>query len=368
MLTYSVSEFKSILKKLVEAQMSGNHMSVFMWGAPGIGKSSMVHQVGAELGLEVRDVRLSQLAPTDLRGLPKISPLAGSNTDVLHWVAPNFLPRDEKSKGILFLDEFNMCSGSMMGIAQQLVLDRKVGDYTLPPNWVIIAAGNRSTDRAAVSIMPAPVANRFLHFSITTPLDDFKSVAYSAFPHRGISNDTIGKVLGFLNFKPDLLNQAKISQNDLAFPTPRSWENAMRLLDLGIDTDAAIGEATSTQLRAYLRLFSKIPNLDKVLLHGTDSKVTPPSKSEPSIIYAIVSSLIAKSTTIPHYINSIKWLLTFPKVFTQDYVGLFASECMIRIRSNPELNLSDFAQQLVSDPLTSKFITDYRELLSSFNS
>lgn len=347
----------SNIKTLISSEgYKARPISIMLWGAPGIGKSSIVRKLASDLNLLLVDVRLSQLAPTDLRGLPIID-----NSERMKWATPNFLPRIDSPPGILFLDEFNMCSGAMMGIAQQLVLDRHVGDYRLPDNWVIIAAGNRAQDRAAISVMPAPVANRFIHFHMEPSLDEFKNVVYTTFNH--ISDETKGKVLGFLNFKPDLLNAAKLATTDIQFPTPRSWESAMQLLDVNIDPSSAIGDSTAIQLKAYLKLTTNLPDLDKILLHGTDSKVSLNKQCDPSIHYAIVSSLISKSSQPSHYSNSFFWLQQ--QDFTEDYLGLFISESLNKLKS---LNISpnDFIQALCSNPLGRNFVSSYRDLIVSF--
>ena len=133
------------LTTLLEHQI---RRSVMIWGPPGIGKSSIIAEVARQHELEIIDLRLSQLAPTDLRGLP----VAGEQT--ARWLPPEFLPRE--GRGILFLDELNLAPPVIQGIAQQLILDRKVGSYTVPDGWVIWAAGNRREDRASVHQMPAP--------------------------------------------------------------------------------------------------------------------------------------------------------------------------------------------------------------------
>ena len=115
-----------------------------IWGAPGIGKSQTVAEVAREAKIELIDLRLSQLAPTDLRGLP----VADHKERTARWYPPEFLPRG--GQGILFLDELNMAPPAMQGIAQQLVLDRQVGSYTLPKGWHVWAAGNRLEDGASV--------------------------------------------------------------------------------------------------------------------------------------------------------------------------------------------------------------------------
>ena len=83
----------------LETLLSANQPSC-LWGAPGIGKSNIIHQLGARLNLEVRDIRAVLLDPVDLRGLPHVNGDGRS-----HWAIPEFLPRD--GAGILFLDELN---------------------------------------------------------------------------------------------------------------------------------------------------------------------------------------------------------------------------------------------------------------------
>ena len=175
----TISGLTESLGKLVKNNVKH---SVFVWGAPGIGKSSAVKQVASDLGLELIDLRISQLAPTDIRGLPY------TKDGKAYFAPPSFLP--SSGSGILFLDELNMASPSVMGVAQQLILDRQVGDYKVPDGWFIIAAGNRTEDRAAISQMPAPVANRFIHFHIDSSLDSWKEYA--------IAQNINEKILAFL--------------------------------------------------------------------------------------------------------------------------------------------------------------------------
>ena len=89
-------ELQGFLNQLI---VNNVKLAVMLWGAPGIGKSSIVQQVAKAQGLDFVDVRLSQLAPTDLRGLP----VAESGT--AKWFPPEFLPTS--GSGIFFLDELS---------------------------------------------------------------------------------------------------------------------------------------------------------------------------------------------------------------------------------------------------------------------
>jgi len=111
-----------------------------IWGPPGIGKSSIVTQTAAKHGLDCVDLRLSQLAPTDLRGLP-----GGRQWCVALGSRPSFCRA--KVPGCCSSMRINLAPPAMQGIAQQLILDRKVGSYVVPDAWYIWAAGNRKEDR-----------------------------------------------------------------------------------------------------------------------------------------------------------------------------------------------------------------------------
>ena len=118
MKTLSINKLTKYLNTIVEHNIQS---SLMIWGAPGIGKSSVVQAVAEKNNFELIDLRISQLAPTDLRGLPV------PNEKTASWVSPDFLPTE--GKGILFLDEINMAPPAVQGIAQQLILDRRVGSY-----------------------------------------------------------------------------------------------------------------------------------------------------------------------------------------------------------------------------------------------
>mgnify|MGYP000506833492 FL=1 len=167
------SELEAFLDKVINSSLN---KSIMIWGAPGIGKSSIVQSLAIKLNLQFIDLRLSQLAPTDLRGLPV--PIHSSDKDdgTVKWYKPEFLP--QSGRGILFLDEINMAPPAMQGVAQQLILDRKIGNYKVPEGWFVFAAGNRKEDKASVFDMPAPLSNRFLHLFVETNFDCFKAYSF----------------------------------------------------------------------------------------------------------------------------------------------------------------------------------------------
>lgn len=254
-----------------------------IWGPPGIGKSEVVRQVADELKLGLIDVRAVLLDPVDLRGLPKIN-----GDGMAHWCPPAFLPRE--GKGILFLDELNAAPPLVQAACYQLILDRKLGEYELPDGWVIIAAGNRETDRAVTSRMSSALANRFVHIDFDVDVNDWIDWALG----KGLQTELIA----FIRFRPTLLHQFDPKRNEKAFPTPRSWEFTSDVLAAGnskIELDLAtgiVGEGAATELMAFLKVYRNLPNPDVILMDPKSASVP----QDPATLYAICGSLANKAS------------------------------------------------------------------------
>lgn len=325
---------KSYLQKLVEHRMQ---ISTMIWGPPGIGKSSIVSQVATTYGLDFVDVRLSQLAPTDLRGLPV--PENGRS----RWYPPEFLP--DGGAGILFLDELNMAPPAMQGIAQQLILDRRVGSYEVPDGWFIWAAGNRKEDRASVFEMPAPLANRFLHLEVTCDFDSFK--AYS------LATGLNEQVLAFLAFRPALLH--KHDPQQVAWPSPRSWTMAGRLHAVGLDVAPVIGEGAAAEFLAYLKVYEALPDL-AAILEGKGERIRFPP--EPSVRYATSIGLTARAQEVKQAFHAFQWLADqAPAEWVQLFV--YDTNSLFRARGL----MGEWVLMVNQDDRLQRFLTEYAELL-----
>jgi MoxR-like ATPase len=260
------------LRSLVRARQP-----VFLWGGPGCGKSSIVHQLAALLNVPLKDVRALLLDPVDLRGLPFLGKDGRSQ-----WATPDFLPQD--GAGILFLDELNAAPAMVQASCYQLVLDRKLGEYTLPDGWAIVAAGNRESDRAATTRMPTPLRNRFVHLEFEADLQEWSEWA--------IQTAVRPEVIAFLRFRPELLSAFDRDQN--AFPSPRSWAFVSRILESAPDKTVehdllagAVGTGAATEFSAFLKMFRELPNIDAILLNPHRE----PVPEEPGAQYAVASAL-----------------------------------------------------------------------------
>jgi AAA domain (dynein-related subfamily) len=326
---------KTYLDRLIKKDLL---LSTMIWGPPGIGKSSIVAQLAKANQLEFIDVRLSQLAPTDLRGLPVA--LEG----ISKWYPPEFLPRS--GKGILFLDEINMAPPTMQGMAQQLILDRRVGSYVVPDGWFIWAAGNRKEDRASVFDMPAPLANRFLHLQVEPDFDSFKAYALETKVHE--------QIIAFLSFRSTLLH--KIDPQQPAWCSPRSWVIASELHKADLDIAPAVGEAAMTEFMAYIKLYQALPNL-VAILEGRGDKINFPT--EPSARYATAIGLTVRAADAQQAYSAFTWL---SKVATPEWVQLFAVDLFQVMRSKGQMGV--LAQLVQKDPSLQKFLKDFQQLVA----
>ena len=259
---------------------------IFIWGPPGIGKSDIIHQIGDDMEAHVIDVRLSLWEPTDIKGIPYYS----ANDNKMVWAAPAELPDAELAAKhkyiILFLDEMNSAAPAVQAAAYQLILNRKVGQYVLPDNVIIVAAGNREADKGVTYRMPAPLANRFVHLEMAVNFDDWFQWA--------VNNNIHKDVVGYLTFSKKDLYDFDPKSPSRSFATPRSWSFVSELLedddDENTTTDlvsGAVGEGLAVKFMAHRKIAASMPNPTDIL----EGKVETVSNKEISAMYSLTVSL-----------------------------------------------------------------------------
>jgi hypothetical protein len=298
----------------------------------------MVALVAQQHGMPVIDIRLSQMEPSDLRGIPfRVE-------DRVEWAVPSMLPDAERhgSQGILFLDEITSVPPSVSAAAYQLILDRRLGAYTVPDGWAIFAAGNRQGDRGVTYTMPAPLANRFSHFEVDINLDDWVAWAYA--------NSMDERLIAFLRFRPELLFEFDPAHNPVAFPSPRSWEFAHRALQKFADVpdlltgslQACVGPAAGIELSAFVDNLDKLPDIDAIV---RGEKVTVPRETD--LQYAVAAALVGRAIRARQENNAADIygnILEFAGSFPQREMGVMLVSDMYRAIGQDIFNVPQFSR------------------------
>jgi hypothetical protein len=196
------------------------HRPVFLWGAPGIGKSNMVEQFAEYLSMECVTLLGSQLAPEDLIGVPQIVELENGKK-VSKFIPPSMLVRDKPF--VLFLDELNLACPEVQKAFYSLILNQRVGELELPKGSIIIGAGNRSSDSALVSTMNSAIISRMVHVTI--------EVSSSIWLEWAKSNGINEYVIDFISQNPTFLSTEIPPAEEEVFSTPRTWHALSDILN-----------------------------------------------------------------------------------------------------------------------------------------
>jgi hypothetical protein len=259
---------------------------LFLWGPPGIGKSELVEGITRELDGLMIDLRLGQMEPTDIRGIPFYNKDIGK----MDWAPPIELPDAETAKQypivVLFLDELNSAAPSVQSAAYQLILNRRIGKYVLPDNVVMVAAGNRESDKGVTYRMPTPLANRFIHQEM--------KVDFASWQEWAVNNRVHKDVVGYLSFAKQDLYDFDAKSASRAFATPRSWSFVSQLLDDRVDDETltnlvagTVGEGLAVKFMAHRKIAGRMPNPADILA----GKVTTLDVKEVSAMYSLVISM-----------------------------------------------------------------------------
>ena len=328
-----LSAAKILAEMYTKAILSGTPLkrlpSVMLWGPPGVGKSQGIRQVAelvsdaTEKRTVITDVRLLLFNPIDLRGIPT------SNADktLAVWLKPQIFQMDESDDviNILFLDELSAAPQSVQAAAFQITLDRMVGEHRLPDNCIVVAAGNRVTDRSVAFKMPKALANRMLHLEIEGDYTSWREWAVKAGIHP--------MILGFLSFRRDHLMRFSPNSDDLAFATPRAWEKVSNLLRImGDDPEkiypliaGLVGAGVSAELISWTRVYDSLPSIKDIF----DGK-NPPIPVKADTLYALVSAMTtyasAHKDEMDRIENSVAYGANLPADFAavlfKDYMNL----------------------------------------------
>ena len=257
---------------------------LMVWGAPGLGKSSILQKAARDQGIGFIDVRLAQREPVDIRGLPVPGP------DGVKWLVSSDWPRDPKSRGIILFDELTAADRSLQVAAYEFILDRRLGElYRVPDGWYICAAGNRTEDRAVAATMSSALANRFMHVELGGDVESWVAWAQH--------NDIRPCVTAFLRFRPEMLFRQDGENLERGWPSPRSWERVSRMLDVteGEEEElqrsvvhGIVGDRAGVEFMEFRKLSEQFDDV-RALMLDPSAKISVPQRAD--LKYALCSAV-----------------------------------------------------------------------------
>jgi len=253
---------------------------VFIWGAPGIGKSSIVEAFAADMGLDCVSLLGSQLAPEDIIGVPQI--VEGKSV----FCPPRIIARDKPY--CLFLDELNACSQEVQKAFYSLIHDRRIGEYFLPAGSIVIGAGNRAQDSAIVKPMSSALINRMFHVELVASHRDWLKWA--------VQNNIHPYILEYIGLRPDHLWKQP-PKTEEPFSTPRSWHMLSDVLhsfgeniteaQLEISASGCLSPHHAVQFRAFVKQLRNRYSLSAII----DGKEKFPAEPENrDVLYFLAQS------------------------------------------------------------------------------
>lgn len=318
---------------------------LLIFGGPGIGKSEICKQVAE--GDEVRDVRLSMMEPVDMRGLPLINRGNGDADPTVAWAKPDFLPTE--GKGVILFDELNTADPSVQNAALQLILDRRCGPHKLGDGWWIVACGNKSSHKAHVNPLSAPLRNRFVILEMQPDFNQWRNWAIKSNIHEN--------VLGFMASTTGQHLYSDPQDEYGNFPTPRGWTMVSRLMNHGIgdreSIEGAVGKGAANWFLQYCNEVKVMPNIDD-LLEGKAVYQDGPNKL--SVTYAVVSNIMFRAIRNPNLIDkgAAVMLNIRPEISSLYFGGLLSQKG------------EKFMTAVLKSPNTKTWLTRHRSLLSPF--
>ena len=257
---------------------------VFIWGAPGIGKSAIVEQFAESVGLECVSLLGSQLAPEDIIGVPQI--VEGRSV----FCPPRMIAREEPY--CLFLDELNACSQEVQKAFYSLILERRIGEYRLPEGSIVVGAGNRAQDNAITKPMSSALLNRMFHVELRADIRLWLEWAATHGIHPWVYD--------YICARPDQL-WSQPSKTEEPFSTPRSWHMLSDALnscgsgvteqEIAILANGCLTAAHATQFAAYVRQVRSQYSLKRIL---NGEQRWPDKPEERDVLYFLAQSFRAQ--------------------------------------------------------------------------
>ena len=344
-------ELERLISRQAKAIMADPGLShkippIMVHGAPGCGKSTIIKTIAKELGIGFIDMRLSQMEPIDLRGIPVPNHEAKS----AEWYITSDLPRDPKSYGILLFDEITAADKSLQVAAYELILDRRLGElYSIPDGWLIVGAGNRTEDRAVSCTMSSALANRFLHVELKEDAEAWIDWARQ--------HDIHPSVIGFIMYRPTMLFSMDDGENlERGWPSPRSWERVSHMVQMYGHEDeqllrkivyGLVGNSAGVEFMEFFKLDREFDNVLETMRNPAKPINIPMEADRKYALASAINYLLWKGADADDEAKRINGFFRYTMEFTPDFASMMM---MAAMQGDKKSNDRTYCEKLYHHP------------------
>ena len=311
---------KDILRLYRSKARGGRAKPIFIYGAPGIGKTQIVAQAADELGVALINMDLQFMNPEDFLGIPKVididqpeiedGKVLSPGKGFTRSNPPRVLPPDNFPNGkggIIFMDEMNRANKPVLNSIMQFVQMGRIGEYILPDKWIIIAAGNRPEEAEGVADFDFALADRFTIKNYVPTVEKWAEWADK-------NEKILPELVTFLMFNKELFHHLDTEKKVLNYPTPRSWaDGALILRDEIIDSGKTswrdiprdtilgifydqVGPQAAGKFVAYLDILRNVTekDMDDIINDPSHAAKIESAEKQKSVLYGVMEMVSKK--------------------------------------------------------------------------
>ena len=288
---YSIRQAQGIIRHLVKTGLGYQGLTPYFVGDPGIGKTAIVESIAREFNMKFFALHLSYREPTDLLGLPMFDK-GKDGVMVTRFIPPSFMHYDKDDTVLLFLDELPQGVPTVQNGASQLIHERRVGDVCLPAKTLIVAAGNKSTNRANTFPLGAHLKNRVETIQVGVNAEEWvEDVANPMELHEA--------VVSYIRRSPEMLSRT--DPNADSYPSPRSWTKVGMLLkhpaQMYVEralVHGEIGKDASAMFMAHMEIYRGLRNPQDIINDPARCKL-PTGNTAPTIMWSEITMLARRA-------------------------------------------------------------------------